>query len=82
MVDPTGPWENGSMGWNTAINLHENNRILADNLRKWNSTEFGNIFKKKERLKARIAGVQCSLDQHFAYGLVKLEIKKTQEGTG
>ncbi|KAA3472641.1 reverse transcriptase [Gossypium australe] len=44
----------------------------------WNKTVFGNIFTRKKKLEARIAGIQRTLRHQFVPGLWKLE-KKLKE---
>lgn len=65
--------------WDPCTNLAYNKEILVRNLKKWNISEFGNIFKKKNRLYARIAGIQRRMDNHTNKALFKLEAKLKKE---
>ena len=42
-------------------------------VRKWNREVFGNIFKKKRQLMARIEGIQRALTDNFSHSLFTLE---------
>lgn len=44
--------------WTESNTLKDNNERLALALKVWNKNEFGNIFKKKHRLEAKITGIQ------------------------
>ncbi|XP_021621482.1 uncharacterized protein LOC110621511 [Manihot esculenta] len=48
---------------------------LASNLRLWNRNSFGNIFSRKKRISARIAGIQKTLSTGGPQHLLKLELK-------
>lgn len=48
---------------------------MARNLKEWNRNVFGNIFKRKNRLLVRIAGIQKRLGSCNTKGLLKLEKK-------
>lgn len=63
------------------MNLCENNGNLAGKLKKknWNTTCFGNVFRKKDRLKARIKGIQKHLEKGYSKGLIKLDEVLYQE---
>lgn len=65
--------------WKNTNNLATNKRNLACALKDWNVKEFGNIFHRKNRLMARISGVQRRLDQHQDKGLIKLEARLRKE---
>ena len=41
----------------------------------WNKDIFGNIFKRKKELLARIGGIQRTLEKHHSRRLIELEIK-------
>lgn len=45
----------------------------------WNKDIFGNIFKKKKELLARIGGIQQFLKKRHSRSLIKLEIKLKRE---
>ncbi|PRQ51592.1 putative transcription factor interactor and regulator CCHC(Zn) family [Rosa chinensis] len=53
--------------------LQEKVSSLARDLKEWNSKTFGNIFKKKRRLLARIAGIQKCLCRNNNSYLLNLE---------
>ena len=65
--------------WNTDFSLTSNNKQLAAALMQWNKESFGNIFKKKMRLWARLEGVKNILATNYSNGLLKLEKKLQQE---
>ncbi|OMO51807.1 reverse transcriptase [Corchorus capsularis] len=52
---------------------------LAELLQAWNKDEFGNIFERKKQLRARIAGLQCSLSLHYSHQLQMLETDLLRE---
>ncbi|XP_024190144.1 uncharacterized protein LOC112194121 [Rosa chinensis] len=66
--------------WNNTVgNLLDKTNLLASELNTWNKDVFGNIFKKKRRLLARIAGIQkklCVHDNPFLLNLEKELIKQ------
>lgn len=41
----------------------------------WNKDIFGNIFKRKKELLARVGGIQRTLEKHHSRRLIELEIK-------
>ena len=43
----------------------------------WNKTYFGNIFRQKKRLRARLEGVQRKLSEYIDPNLLKLEKKNS-----
>ena len=47
--------------WNPEDTLSDNLKVLASDLKKWNHDCFGNIHRRKNRLWARLAGVQARL---------------------
>ena len=58
----------------------ENNTRLPGSLQLWNKECFGNIFRRKIRLRARLEGIQKQLCSNHSDHLLKLE-KKTPSGT-
>lgn len=49
--------------WRSSSSWSENITRLSDNLKTWNSEVFGNIFKRKRRILARLEGIQRVLIQ-------------------
>lgn len=48
---------------------------FTSKIRKWNKEEFGDIKKRKDRLRRRLEGVQTRLATELSPGLLKLESK-------
>ncbi|KAJ4824185.1 hypothetical protein Tsubulata_011922 [Turnera subulata] len=48
---------------------------FSQNLQEWNSTDFGNIFRRKRRLLARITGIQRYLDKKPSRFLANLDLE-------
>ncbi|OMO50810.1 reverse transcriptase [Corchorus capsularis] len=60
--------------WNSLNgNLWGKGEKLTMSLQDWNREEFGNIFERKKKLRARIAGLQRSLSLHYSHQLQLLE---------
>ncbi|WCJ39803.1 DNAse I-like superfamily protein [Euphorbia peplus] len=59
--------------WNRNVDFMTNTMALTNHLSDWNSSVFGNIFRKKRRLLARIKGIQNSLANRFNSSLKKME---------
>ena len=57
----------------------ENNTRLPGSLQLWNKECFGNIFRRKIRLWARLEGIQKQLSSNHSDRLLKLERKLHQE---
>ena len=57
----------------------ENNTRLPGSLQLWNKECFGNIFRRKIRLRARLEGIQKQLSSNHSDHLLKLERKLHQE---
>lgn len=53
--------------------------MFAAKANKWNRNQFGNIFSKKNRIKARLIGVQRAMSTRPSGSLVELENKHIQE---
>lgn len=62
---------------NWRCNLHYTNAVadFIDKLGNWNKDIFGNIFKRKKELLARIGGIQRFLEKRQSRSLSKLESK-------
>ena len=45
----------------------------------WNKNEFGNIFKRKKKILARLNGIQKALESHHSDNLLKLETQLNKE---
>ncbi|XVF27194.1 hypothetical protein REPUB_Repub14bG0086100 [Reevesia pubescens] len=61
------------MNWLSEDPLHDSLLSFQEVVSKWNKEVFGNIFKKKRRLLARIQGVQKALEVHANSFLYRLE---------
>ncbi|XP_021723765.1 uncharacterized protein LOC110691155 [Chenopodium quinoa] len=61
--------------WDKHGNLINSLAKLSTDLQHWNRDVFGNIFKQKRHLLARIAGVQKKMAVQVDRGLIKLEAK-------
>ena len=57
--------------WNNQNSFPDNIKTVATGLSSWNLEVFGNIFINKQRLWARIAGVQRELYVYKSNGLLK-----------
>ena len=65
--------------WSNNLPLHENIPILSSALDIWNKHHFGNIFQRKRRLWARLAGAQKQLAIQENQKLLKLEKELQQD---
>ncbi|XP_074292612.1 uncharacterized protein LOC141619495 [Silene latifolia] len=65
--------------WPSGDNLVSQLSNLSTKLTNWNETVFGNIFRQKRELKARIAGCQRELSLNRQRHLIKLESKLRKE---
>ncbi|XP_019160774.1 PREDICTED: uncharacterized protein LOC109157330 [Ipomoea nil] len=65
--------------WDREQGVPLNNMNLAGTLTQWNKSAFGNIFRRKRTLLARIGGIQSRLMEQCHGGLVKLEWKLRKE---
>lgn len=65
--------------WNQNSSLSDNNLLMASVLDRWNKDVFGNIYKRKRRLLARIDGVQRAMADKFTHRLIQLDIKLRSE---
>lgn len=52
---------------------------LTDSLQRWNREVFGNIFRQKSTLLARIGGIQKAQERHFSPYLYQLENQLTNQ---
>lgn len=68
--------------WNKEEKADTNTKRLAPLLENWNKECFGNIFSRKNRLMARLNGVQKALARSKNNGLLHLERKLRQELEG
>lgn len=59
--------------WDKSKDLESNKRIMAKALADWNTNTFGNIFRRKNRLLARLGGIQRSLSHKPRSDLIRLE---------
>ena len=65
--------------WKTNVPFSDNSRHMTDTLKNWNANVFGNIFKRKRRLLARITGVQRKIAISPNLGLFRLDKKLKEE---
>lgn len=65
--------------WNHHETAIENTRKIVPILDKWNKEGFGNIFKRKNRLLARLNGVQRNLANRPHNGIINLERRLRKE---
>lgn len=65
--------------WVKDNTLEDNSERLSHALKYWNRNEFVNIFKIKQRLEAKIVGIQKCLDASSNRGLLKLDMKLRKE---
>ena len=88
LTDPTFPslvedsWQASELIPSTSSSLSRFPRrldVLTKNIRSWNKTHFGNIFHRKNRLIARLRGIQVALARKPSAYLYSLENQLTQE---
>lgn len=70
--------------WKEAANKPETNMVeiinnVTCNSITWNKNVFGNIFKRKRRLEARILGIQCAHNYSSSWDLQRLEKQLSNE---
>lgn len=65
--------------WNTKKPMETNIAHMAKVLPEWNRKEFGNILRRKNRIIARINGIQRCLNTQPTNGLLKLNIRLKKE---
>ncbi|KAJ4840913.1 hypothetical protein Tsubulata_001108 [Turnera subulata] len=65
--------------WNANSDWCSSLQGFSQNLQEWNNSEFGNIFKRKRRLLARIAGIQNYLDKRPSSFLSHLDLELRSE---
>lgn len=65
--------------WNKGDTITQNARNIGVILEKWDRETFGNIFKKKAKLMARLEGIQRALSNNPHAGLIKLRRKLQEE---
>lgn len=65
--------------WRYGSDLNSSLQKLSSALLDWNKSIFWDIFQRKKRLWARIAGVQKSLDEQVTKQFLKLEAKLKKE---
>lgn len=59
--------------WRWSGDLTCSLKCFTEKLAAWNKDTFGNVFKRKRRLRRRREGVERALDQGTSVGLLKLE---------
>ncbi|XP_019179248.1 PREDICTED: uncharacterized protein LOC109174466 [Ipomoea nil] len=65
--------------WSTNRSLNSNKNEMAVALSSWNINTFGNIFHRKNRLLARLGGIQRSLSLGARSDLIRLERRLRKE---
>ncbi|XP_050238477.2 uncharacterized protein LOC126687968 [Mercurialis annua] len=66
-------------GWNNNFSLQENVHQFTVNIRNWNTNVFGNVFKQKKNLMARISGIEKYLESRPSQFLTTLESQLQNE---
>lgn len=66
-------------GWVRDDNLLDNLAATAMRLKDWNCDTFGNIFRRKRKLLARLSGIQNTLANSAPTRILKLEAKPLGE---
>lgn len=61
--------------WNKNGNLINNLEVTANTLGTWNMDTFGNIFRRKRKILARLAGIQRAIANAAPTRILKLETK-------
>ena len=61
--------------WRAHVPLHPLLHQVVDAFDKWNAETFGNLFRRKRIVWARLEGIQRSLSQQHNSSLIKLEAK-------
>lgn len=59
--------------WNRDVRLSSQLQAMADVLKNWNKTVFGNIFYKKRKIEDKIRGIQRVMDSNSSDFLFNLE---------
>ena len=65
--------------WKWETPFLENIIVIAEGLSRWNFVEFGNIFHRKRKLRARLVGIQKTKMECISHNLLKLERKLQAE---
>lgn len=65
--------------WQPDMNYLQSTKHFVEEALLWNSNVFGNIFKRKNRLLARIEGIQHALKTHHSNNLIQLECQLKKE---
>lgn len=65
--------------WNTSIDIVQAISKVLDTILPWNAKVFGNIFRRKKQVLARLAGTQKALSEKFNDFLHNLEFQLIQE---
>lgn len=65
--------------WRDSEGYFQAAHVFVDKVSKWNRDNFGNIFKRKRRILARLNGIQRAMECFDSKGLLKLESKLKTE---
>ena len=59
--------------WHVNAEYAQNVNNFTDKVGKWNRDVFGNIFRRKQKILARLGGIQRALENHNSRNLISLE---------
>ena len=68
-----------SQMWKKDVDYNVSVKEFIGKIDHWNKNEFGNIFKWKKKILARLNGIQKALESHHSDNLVKLETQLSKE---
>ena len=68
-----------SQVWKKDVDYNLSVKEFTDKIDYWNKNEFGNIFKRKKKILARLNGIQKALESHHSDNLLKLETQLSKE---
>ena len=68
-----------SQVWKNDVDYNVLVKEFTGKIDHWNKNEFGNIFKRKKKILARLNGIQKSLESHHSSNLLKLETQLSKE---
>lgn len=68
-----------SESWGRDLGLKINVEKLTRDIMVWNKDIFGNIFRRKNRVEARLRGIQVSIANHPSDSLLSLDCQLSKE---
>ena len=68
-----------SQVWKKDVDHNVSVKEFTDKIDHWNKNEFGNIFKRKRKILARLGGIQKALESHHLDNLLNLETHLSKE---